>query len=125
MSHATESSARTRGEELKPEGKNWTVRVWDNNGWHVSWLCGPVAVYETISGRFHALLSYEADKPGTGNPAWSTTNERCSDSVEGAASKSVAAFRKYVKENPMRDWAAIERVIAEKVEGKKPEEVSA
>lgn len=76
----TKAEATRLGKALvKRLGPGWTLRVWENLGWHYSATCAGMSVYPAYGGGFHTLLSAEAWKnggPGGGEVYWSGLRAR-------------------------------------------------
>lgn len=76
MSYKTEREAREAGEKLLAQmyGEGWTLRVWENLGWHISVINWPVAVYEASGRGETRYFSAMTDDPNveivSGTPAY-------------------------------------------------------
>lgn len=95
MYFPTKSDALKFGNDHCPSG--WSVRVWDNLGWCLSWSDGVVTVYpfKSTSGdiTFHALIPDTLDDTPSGSALWS--NESLDGkSVLDAVEKSYNNFIK-------------------------------
>lgn len=83
MTLETKEEAERLGRRLlkRMKGEGWTLRVWENVGWHFCVQNGPASVYPTFGGDlYHCLLNDEDVKgdPGAGCTAW-TSHTRHTD----------------------------------------------
>jgi hypothetical protein len=97
MNFKTEIEARTFGDALLPKMPSpdrWTLRVWENLGWHCSVICGPIQVWPTEMDRYHCLISDDVRHAGGGAGVWSQRNGSAK-TPKGAMRKAFAAVRAY------------------------------
>lgn len=81
MSFDTRRKAQAFGKKIQARlrGDNWTIRVWENLGWHVCWRLGRVSLYyASYDHNFSCLIADDDTAPGSGSPVW-TTNFSSSD----------------------------------------------
>lgn len=78
-SAATNRAKSVRARMLSPD--SWTVRVWENMGWHWSLICGNVSLHEDLDGKFWAMVSYDEDDAGVGVSAWTNPDTPSMDKI--------------------------------------------
>lgn len=87
----TRREARALAKKMKarmPRPKNWTIKVWNNLGWHCGIVSGPLKVSPVSSSQpilvFHAFLG----DPDSGGGKWvglgRTPNEAVRDVIHQA-----------------------------------------
>jgi hypothetical protein len=82
MSYKTKAEAAAAGRAAiasLPETRGWTLRTWENLGWHYGLHNGPVSIYEGFESpggqyRYHAMIARDVDTAGTGDIVWSGEN---------------------------------------------------
>lgn len=72
MSFKTEELAKKRADQVKAmlprKGQGWTIRVWENLGWHWSLYNGPMSLYESnVLRQFWCGISREMHYPEKGD----------------------------------------------------------
>lgn len=89
------SEATTGAKRLlkRMDTKGWTVRVWENMGWHYSISCGGLTIWPS-SGKptsYHCLLS--RNRPGSGEVFWNTG---CTGDPNELVHAQLANARKFI-----------------------------
>lgn len=105
MHFRTKAEAEANGRKWKATlpaaGRGWTLRVWDNLGWHWSLTLGPLSVYPWSGredGHFHAMLAGGVGETRYGDGRWTgQTFPRYARSPLAAAKKAIAHYRDYAK----------------------------
>lgn len=71
----TKEEAEVAGQELlsKMHGHGWTLRVWENAGWHYCVINNPLSIHPLISGKYFCLMG-DGRYAGTGLSMWSDDN---------------------------------------------------
>lgn len=71
----SEGEARKKAEEalsLLNNKEGWTIRTWNNLGWHWSLQCGAMSLNSTNQDEFYVLLSDDVKRPYGGEVFWTT-----------------------------------------------------
>lgn len=90
MSYQSKGKAEIAAAKLlgRMKGAGWKSRVWENMGWHIEVMSGPVSVYESYCpDKYHCLVSDDKRYPGTGAGHWTWTNNGPSRSDPNLAAR--------------------------------------
>ena len=114
MTYQTEEEAQDAGIKARRrmKSKGWTVRVWENLGWHFELLNAPLSVHEGSSG-FFAFVADKPDKAGFGAGVWSHHLPDHADpnmAVRDAVRAMVDVVRQHAADYNPEDVEAMEMV---------------
>lgn len=88
-------------------GKGWRTRVWENQGWHVSWMNGAVTINYAEGCKLFWAMVGAADR-GTGHPDLNPRDPRSFKTAREAGQWAC----KYAMAQIEREW----RPVIESVE---------
>lgn len=93
--HKEYQSVISKSKKLhKTMGPEWSIRIWENLGWHYSLQRGPILLYER-DGKYSVLIDEEITNPTGGAAIWTENSNSYSDPKK-AVLKAIERVNKVV-----------------------------
>jgi len=107
MSFDTEAKAQTHAQEvLEILGAGWTLRVWNNIGWHCAWQNGAIHLhYEPSGSYYHVLIGRVGDYGGHMDLSSDNRSTDPKEAIRSAIQEAQRVFREVWR--PIQDSVAM------------------